>query len=81
MSWKRSDYPKLAPVSLEAGPPLTWGMLVRGMCRVYGIHQECGCPLADPESVKPVENPEPAADPESATGVTLQPVDSTGKAT
>ena len=37
--------------------------------------------IADPESVKPVENPEPAADPESATGVTLQPVDSTGKAT
>lgn len=37
--------------------------------------------ITDPESVKPVENPEPATDPESATGVTLQPVDSTGKAT
>lgn len=37
--------------------------------------------IADHESVKPVENPEPATDPESASCVTPQPVDSTGKAT
>lgn len=37
--------------------------------------------FADPESVKPVENPKPATDHESATGVTLQPVDSTGGVT
>jgi len=55
--------------------------LAKDLCRAGIIHEECGCPLADPESVKPVENPEPATDPESATGVTLQPVDSTGKAT
>ena len=37
--------------------------------------------VADPESVKPVEISQPATDPESATGVTLQPVDSTGGVT
>lgn len=57
---------KAAMARLEVQP--------RVNCRVTGL-------VADPESVKPVENPKPAADPESATGVTLQPVDSTGKAT